>query len=36
MLRFFAGSRLVEHLGFFKSEAKSRQLAGLLDVIYYF
>jgi hypothetical protein len=36
MLRFFVGSRLDEHLNLKRSDAKSRGVAGLLDVIYYF
>jgi len=36
MLRFFVGSRLDERLNLKKSDAKSRWVAGLLDVIYYF
>jgi hypothetical protein len=36
MLRFFVGWRLDEHLNLKKSDAKSRWVAGLLDVIYYF
>ena len=36
MLRFFVGSRLDEHLNLRRSDAKSRGVAGLLDVIYYF
>jgi hypothetical protein len=36
MLRFFVGSRLDEHLNLKRSDAKSRWVAGPLDVIYYF
>ena len=32
-LRFFIGLRLVEHIKFLGSEAKSRQLAGLSNMI---
>jgi hypothetical protein len=35
-LSFFVGSQLAEHLKLKKSDAKSRYIAGLLDVIYYF